>query len=186
MMRLALFAALTAFIAWVSRDSLVNVRSHGFYRFLAWECILGLFFLNFISLQQWFGDFFSTRQVISSFLLVACVVPVVWGTYLLRTQGQADAARRSDGPCLPFEKTTHLVTSGIFGYIRHPLYSSLLLLAWGVFFKRPAWPAGVLALGATAFLIATARTEEVENIRYFGQAYRDYMQHTRMFVPFVF
>ncbi|MFQ6114313.1 MAG: methyltransferase family protein [bacterium] len=74
----------------------------------------------------------------------------------------------------------------MFKYIRHPLYSSLLLLAWGVFFKRPSWVSGGVVMGATAFLLATSKVEEMENIRYFGAAYRAYMQHSKMFIPFVF
>ena len=84
------------------------------------------------------------------------------------------------------EKTTHLVTNGAFMYIRHPLYSSLLLLAWGVFLKHPSSVGGGVVLGATVFLLATAKVEEAENIRYFGAAYRAYMQTTKMFIPFVF
>ena len=89
-------------------------------------------------------------------------------------------------PLVGIEKTTRLVTTGIFKYIRHPLYSSLLLLAWGVFFKNPSWAACGLAVGATAFLLATARTEEAENVRYFGSAYQAYMRQTKMFIPYFF
>ena len=78
------------------------------------------------------------------------------------------------------------MTTGAFKYIRYPFYSSLLLLAWGVFFKHPSWVASGVVLGATAFLLATAKVEEVENVRYFGAAYRTYMRHTKMFIPFVF
>jgi protein-S-isoprenylcysteine O-methyltransferase Ste14 len=87
---------------------------------------------------------------------------------------------------LKVPQTTQLVTTGAFKYIRHPLYSSLLLLAWGVFFKHPSWIGCGVALGATAFLLATAKAEEVENVRYFGTEYHAYMQRTKMFIPFVF
>ncbi len=119
-------------------------------------------------------------------LLIACIVPAVYGVHLLRTQGKPDARRPHDAPLLWIEKTTQLVTTGVFKYIRHPLYSSLLLLAWGVFFKRPSWVGVGAVLGATVLLLATAKVEEVENIRYFGAEYRAYMQHSKMFVPLVF
>jgi protein-S-isoprenylcysteine O-methyltransferase Ste14 len=183
---LAIFVIGSVWLAYVSRASLRVPGSHGFYRFFAWECILGLFCLNFINLQQWFGDPFSVRQLISWFLLIACIVPAVHGAHLLRTKGRPDPERRHDPSLVGIETTTRLVTTGVFKYIRHPLYSSLLLLAWGVFFKRPSWAGGGLALAATAFLLATAKVEEVENIRYFGADYRAYMQRTRMFIPFVF
>lgn len=186
MLRVILFVGLSAALAYVSRASLKNIHSHGFYRFFAWECILGLFFLNFINFQQWFGDPFSVRQLISWLLLIACIFPAVHGIHLLLTQGKPDARRPQDAPLVWIEKTTQLVTTGVFKYIRHPIYSSLLLLAWGVFFKHPSWLGGVVVLGATGFLLATAKVEEAENLRYFGAAYRVYMQRTKMFLPFVF
>lgn len=186
MLKIMTFAILSAALAYVSRASLKAPRSHGFYRFFAWECILALVFLNFINLQQWFGEPFAVRQLISWFLLMGCIVPGVWGIHLLRTKSEPDVRQHREALLIWIESTTQLVTTGVFKYIRHPLYSSLLLLAWGVFFKHPSWLGGGVVLGATVFLVLTARIEEVENARYFGAAYRAYMEHTKMFIPFVF
>jgi protein-S-isoprenylcysteine O-methyltransferase Ste14 len=79
-----------------------------------------------------------------------------------------------------------LVVEGAYRYIRHPLYSSLLFLGWGIFFKDLSWAGLALAAGATFFLAMTARAEEGENIRFFGPAYQEYMQRSRMFIPFLF
>ncbi len=135
MFRVIIFVVLSVGLTYVSRDSLKVPRSHGFYRFFACECILALFFLNFISFRQWFGESWSVRQLVSWTLLIGCVVPGMYGIHHLRTQGKPDACRSDDSPLLRFEKTTQLVTTGVFKYIRHPMYSSLFLLAWGVFFK---------------------------------------------------
>jgi protein-S-isoprenylcysteine O-methyltransferase Ste14 len=54
-----------------------------------------------------------------------------------------------------------------------------------VFFKDPSWPGGILALGATVFLVITAKVEEAECIRFFGPAYQTYMEQTKMFIPFL-
>mgnify|MGYP001819855295 FL=1 len=89
-------------------------------------------------------------------------------------------------PLIGIEKTTALVTVGAFKYIRHPLYSSLLFGTWGIFFKGPSLLAGILALTVTTFLLATAKVEEAENIRFFGAAYQTYMKQTKMFIPFLF
>ncbi len=99
--------------------------------------------------------------------------------------GRQDPGRH-DAPMLEFEKTTTLVTFGLYRYIRHPLYSSLLLLTWGVFFKSPAILGVILALTATGFLVATAKIEEAEDIRYFGAAYVEYMRRSKRFFPFLF
>ncbi len=177
------FAVFSVPIIYVSRASLRAPGSHGFYRFFAWEFILALVLLN---LAVWFHDPFTWHQVISWVLLVVCFVPLVFGVRSLTTRGKPVARREGDASLLAFEKTSTLVTTGIYHYIRHPLYSSLLILAWGVFFKDPSLLGGLLALAATLALIATAKADEAECTRFFGPAYRDYMRQTRMFVPFLF
>jgi protein-S-isoprenylcysteine O-methyltransferase Ste14 len=177
------FVVLSVPIIHVSRASLRAPRSHGFYRFFAWEFILALVLLN---IAVWFHDPFTWHQVISWVLLVVCFVPLVFGVRSLITRGQPVARREDDASLLAFEKTSTLVTTSIYHYIRHPLYSSLLIVAWGVFFKDPSWLGGLLTLAATLALIATAKADEAECIRFFGPAYQDYMRRTRMFVPFLF
>jgi len=180
--KLACFLLGTVCLVYVSRASLAVPRSHGFYRFFAWEAIVGLVLLN---VDVWFHDPFAWQQLISWPLLLISAFLVIVGVRLLRQRGEPDA-RRDDVPLVAFEKTTTLVTTGAYRYIRHPLYSSLLFLAWGIFFKAPSWLGGLLALAATLFLTATARVEEAENVRFFGPAYEAYIRQTKMFVPFVF
>jgi len=182
MLKLAIFVVVSAGFAYVSRASLPVPRSHGFYRFFAWECILALFLLT---VESWFRDPFAIPQIVSWLLLIASAFLVIHGVYLLRRIGKPDD-KREEAPLLGFEKTTALVVEGAYRYIRHPLYSSLLFLGWGVFFKDPSWVGMCLAAAATFFLAMTAKAEEGENIRFFGAAYRDYMGRTRMFIPFLF
>jgi protein-S-isoprenylcysteine O-methyltransferase Ste14 len=181
-LKLAIFVVVSAGFAYVSRASLPVPRSHGFYRFFAWECILVLFLLN---VESWFRDPFSVPQIVSWLLLIVSAFLVIHGVYLLRRIGKPDATRE-EAPLLGFEKTTALVVEGAYRYIRHPLYSSLLFLGWGIFFKDLSWAGLALAAGATFFLAMTARAEEGENIRFFGPAYQEYMQRSRMFIPFLF
>jgi protein-S-isoprenylcysteine O-methyltransferase Ste14 len=180
--KVAVFLLATVAIAYISRASLASPRSHGFTRFFAWEAILALTLLN---VEYWFRDPFSWHQLISWFLLIVSLFLVIHGVYLLKRIGKPNA-KRDETPMVGFEKTTTLVTVGAYQTIRHPLYSSLLFLAWGVFFKAPSWVGGILASLATLFLVATARIEEAENVRFFGQTYLDYMKRTRMFIPFLF
>jgi protein-S-isoprenylcysteine O-methyltransferase Ste14 len=84
------------------------------------------------------------------------------------------------------EATTHLVTTGIFQFIRHPLYASLIYLSWGIFFKSPSLLGGCLAVVSTGFLIATARADESECLVKFGDEYIEYMKKTKMFIPLVY
>jgi len=181
-MKALVLVVTTVVIVYVSRSSLLNIRSHGFYRAFAWEAILILILLN---LEAWFRDAFAWHQLVSWFLLTVSAFLVVHVVHLLRSLGKPDP-RRNETPLIGIEKTTVLVTTGAYGYIRHPAYGSLLFLAWGVFFKTLSWPGGLLALAATVFLVATAKVEESENIRYFGPDYAEYMTRTTMFVPNAF
>ncbi len=84
-----------------------------------------------------------------------------------------------------FENTVHLVETGLYRHVRHPMYGSLLLLGWGAFFKHITPINIALMLSVNALLIAVAKVEEHENIRFFGPAYRDYMLRTKMFLPWL-
>jgi len=179
--KVVVFIVVTLLLAFVSRASLRKPGSHGFYRFFAWECMLGLFVLN---MQAWYVDMDSTHQTISGLLFVFSFLLFIFGIALLQRPGKPDS-KRDDEPLLEFEKTTILVTTGIYRHIRHPMYVSLIFLCWGTFFKQPSLVGGVLALSASGLLVVTARAEEIENIRYFGEEYQKYMKRTKMFVPFI-
>ena len=174
MIETIIFAIGSGGIVWVSVPSLRQPGSHGFYRFFAWEIILGMFVIN---LRGWFVNPFAWYQIISWILLVVCLIPVIYGVFLLRTFGK---------PTDQLEATTQLVTRGIYQFIRHPLYASLIYLTWGLFFKTPSMLDGCLAVISTAFLYATARADESECLVKFGGEYATYIKNTKMFVPLVF
>ena len=104
---------------------------------------------------------------------------------MLRIIGKPDPDR-VDPALIGIEKTTELVTSGVYAYIRHPLYSALLFLTWGAFLKDPSATGLSLSGVASFFLVMTAKIEETENLTYFGDAYQNYMECTKMFIPYVF
>ncbi len=176
------FGVITLLLVYVSRGSLRSFRLHGFYRFFAWEMITALVILN---LEAWFVAPLAWHQLISWVLLVLSLFLVIEGVRLLRLIGKPDAERADEG-LVGLEKTTQLVTVGLYQYIRHPLYSSLLCLAWGAFFKSPSWIGTILALVASLFLTLTAKVEEAENKQYFGVDYQAYLKRTKMFIPYVF
>jgi protein-S-isoprenylcysteine O-methyltransferase Ste14 len=178
-----IFITVSLIIVAVSWKSLRQPGSHGFYRFFAWEAILALFVIN---MKFWFYKPFAWNQIIAWLLLFLCIIPLAFGVRALRTSGKPAEQREGEPSLLAFEKTTTLVTSGIYHYIRHPLYSSLFLLAWGIFFKSPSLIGAILSVAATVFLIATARADETECTRFFGPQYQEYMKTTRMFVPYIF
>jgi protein-S-isoprenylcysteine O-methyltransferase Ste14 len=180
--KVLLFMLGTIAITYISHRSLFSPNSHGFYRFFAWETLLIMFVHN---LGGWFLDPLAWHQLVSWILLIVSLGLVILGVRLLSEVGTLDTYR-NDPALLGMEKTSRLVTVGLYRYIRHPLYSSLLFLGWGIFFKSPSWLDAGLALLCTIFLTATARVEEHENIQYFGNDYVEYMQRSKMFIPYIF
>jgi len=169
----------------LSWPSLGSLRRHGFYRFFAFEGLLSLLLLN---KGVWFLDPLVPRQVLSWVLLAASLMLAVHGFYLLVVAGRPASAvrmRNISGSTDGVLETTRLVVTGAYRYIRHPLYASLLLLTWGIFLKGPSLLAGALTIAVSAFLVATARVEEAENVRKFGDEYVAYMRATRMFLPWI-
>jgi protein-S-isoprenylcysteine O-methyltransferase Ste14 len=167
---LVIFSSMLLAIFW---SNLRNPRRHGFYRYLAFETLLVMVVFN---ADNWFQNPFSPWQIISWILLIASAILAVHGFYLLRVIGKPEGN---------LEATTQLVKQGAYRLIRHPLYDSLLLLGLGIFFKDPSWAGGSLVIALVAFLIATARVEEAENLEHFGSVYAEYMKETKLFIPYI-
>jgi len=180
--RYIIFATLSIPVIIISWRTLFKLRSHGFYRFLSWECILWLFASNY---RYWFIDPFSIRQVFSWIFLFISGYAVIAGAVLLKRKGRPGRESK-ENELYGFEKTSQLVDTGIFRYIRHPLYSSLLFLTWGIFLKHITVPLLIISILSSVFLFITALIDEKECIDYFGAGYRLYMKRTRMFIPFLF
>jgi protein-S-isoprenylcysteine O-methyltransferase Ste14 len=78
-----------------------------------------------------------------------------------------------------------LVTSGPYRWIRHPIYSGIILAAIGTAVAlSPYWLLAV-ALGGGYFVYSATR-EETYMAELFPDAYPDYKRSTKMLIPFVF
>lgn len=173
MVQVAIFIIGFLLILAVSWRPLRDPHQYGFYRFFAFIAILLLIVLN---VPGWFLNPFSPLQIVSWLLLVASALLAAHGFFLLRSVGRPEG---------PIENTTTVVRVGAYRYIRHPLYTALLLLGAGAALKNLSMTGAILLFAAAVCLVATARVEEQENLTRFGSPYADYMTTTKMFVPWV-
>lgn len=87
---------------------------------------------------------------------------------------------------LQIVKDQRLVTTGMFRYIRHPLYigRSLLSFGWVIFFSSLS---GILLMAiALLFILPRIQIEEAMLIEKFGNAYRDYQKTTWRLIPYIY
>lgn len=87
-------------------------------------------------------------------------------------------------PTLETDSQQHLVTSGVYGWIRHPIYSSLLL--WAI--AQPLLLQNILAGFSGALAVALiwllrVPAEERMMVERFGDAYVQLMERTGKVIP---
>lgn len=85
---------------------------------------------------------------------------------------------------LELRQTHQLVTTGVYRFVRHPMYSAFFLWAIAQALLLPNWiagPAGLLGFGIL-FCFRVGREERMMAER-FGDAYREYAARTRRVLP---
>jgi len=75
-----------------------------------------------------------------------------------------------------------LITAGPYAYVRHPMYSALMLLMAGIGAYNGGWPNLLGALAVAVAVNGKARKEERYLQRKFAD-YADYARRTGRFVP---
>ena len=127
--RWIIFIVLSFLIFLRFRKGIFAFREHEPYMFAAAEGLLVLLFINGGVLLE---NPFTPRRIFSWSLLLVSAAIAIAGFYGLRRHGQA---------VQNWENTTRLVRKGVFRYIRHPLYASLMVLATGILLNDLSWRA---------------------------------------------
>ena len=79
------------------------------------------------------------------------------------------------------EQPPVLVISGMYHWVRHPLYVCALLFVW----LMPAMTWNILAfnLGITLYITVAVFLEEAKLLQQFGEAYAEYQKQVPMLIP---
>lgn len=83
---------------------------------------------------------------------------------------------------LPEDTTPpRLVTSGLYRYMRHPLYTAGLVIIW--LLPIMTWNLLALNIGLTAYVFIGSYFEERKLLLEFGEDYAEYRERTPMLIP---
>jgi protein-S-isoprenylcysteine O-methyltransferase Ste14 len=92
---------------------------------------------------------------------------------------------RNWGMPMSLRQDHELVTSGPYAYVRHPIYTGLLLATIGTTLAIGLLGAWFFVVCFVYFLVS-ARIEEKMMLAQFPEAYPAYRRRTKMLIPFVF
>jgi len=109
-------------------------------------------------------------EVLGWLLIVIGTIPMVWGLLLLGLRSFR-----------PTEQDT-LVSNGLYNYIRHPIYSGLLIDFIALLLLRPTIPAVQACALGWGYVFIQARLEELDLVQRIP-AYRQYMEQVPRFFP---
>lgn len=79
------------------------------------------------------------------------------------------------------EKPSKLVVSGVYRWVRHPLYTFMLAFAW--LSPSVSLNSFVVYVAFTVYILVGIYFEERKLLREFGQSYADYKAVTPMLIP---
>lgn len=138
--------------------------------------------ISFLLLDFWNWAYFLTNPsliqpiwlVIGSAFMIVGLVLAMKASQVISVSTVADM--RSD-------RKAELVTTGLYGKIRHPLYLATILLLLALPMIYPFIKILVYALSLIGYTIIGAYLEERKLIDYYGQQYIDYKQKAGFFIP---
>ena len=79
---------------------------------------------------------------------------------------------------------SNLITTGIYKYIRHPMYASVIIIMFAFLVSTPILVEGILFIFLIGVLLLKAKKEESLWLIH-DEAYEVYKKDSKLFIPFV-
>lgn len=79
-----------------------------------------------------------------------------------------------------------LVTNGPYSFIRHPMYTAVLIIALGLLLNEFTWLRFVASIILAIDLMIKTIYEEQLLLKHFNKEYEDYQKKTKRFIPFIY
>jgi methanethiol S-methyltransferase len=83
------------------------------------------------------------------------------------------------------DKMKILIISGLYAYVRHPLYFGIILFSLGLLLFLANFSIILFNIITFAYLIVGTKLEEKKLIQEFGEDYKQYQKNVKMLIPYV-
>ncbi|MFW9849877.1 MAG: methyltransferase family protein [Candidatus Thorarchaeota archaeon] len=115
---------------------------------------------------------------------IGIIVYIIGGILVLRSRIQL--GRYGDGTT-KLKEDHHLLTKGIYNYIRHPLYSGAIIGRFGLGLSFRGY-LGMILFVLVYFIVFRKRMEIEEQslTSEFGDEYEEYMKRTKRLFPYIY
>jgi len=143
---------------------------------------IGQLIFLIIFLIVWIADSFIFRystfltQYISNFIRVPIALVILIISGLLARAGLNTVFGKK-------REESHIITTGVFSFVRHPIYLASILFYLGFILLSLSLLSILMWIFIIIFYYLISRYEEKLLIKAFGSAYGEYMRKVRMFLP---
>ena len=141
------------------------------------------FLIQYLVIRFHFGEIVTSFTLFRLFLIIFGLYIVIFGTYV-NVIGRYQLGKYWANQ-IKIYKNHKLLTTGMYQYVRHPLYASLIWICFGVSIVYQNWVALSLSLCIfTPFMYYRAKQEEELLMNTFSN-YKDYQKTVYMFIPYI-
>lgn len=142
--------------------------------------LVGLIGVHWLALYEFSHSDGAGFSFVVGVAVVLVVVALVLSQSAIRTLG-----RFFDR--LTIQAEHRLVTEGVYGLIRHPIYTSYILLFSGYcLLLGGVWSLGLLAVVCVIWFRSRIAREESMLFEQFGDAYEQYCAKTKRLIPYIY
>ena len=146
---------------------------------IIWLLFLAIPLENIIESKILYNPFLANVPFFGVGLQLIGIFLIFWGT-LVAMGGRISRGKRAFSWGVPIV----LEKSGMYRYLRHPLYTSYFCYFVGFLFLLQHLLLIILLFGIPGYYNISVYEEEIL-IQQFGQEYLDYQQRTKRFIPFL-
>lgn len=111
----------------------------------------------------------------SAVVVLGCLIVTCYCWYLMGRNWSVAIVKE--------DEDQQLVTTGLFGIVRHPIYALSVLMVAATAVTCASYPMAIIAVIHIVLLRIKAKREEQALIGVFGEQYQDYQKQTGCFVP---